>query len=135
MRQTIRLTESELRQMINESINEAMMEEGWGNQFMQGAKSFFGKGDMGARNQNNQKVRSGDGGFNFGKRWNAAKTNFKSQGVVDNANDFITTMKQFMQNAGLTVSNTIGELWGYLDGQVKGKAVQSGSRAQNAIYR
>ena len=135
MRQTIRLTESELKDLIEMSINEAMQEEGLGDQLRQGAKSFFGRGSMGAKNQANQKIRSGNAGFNFKKRWDAAKTNFNSQRTIDNANDFIEQLKAKMQQAGLTVSNTIGELWGYLDGQVKGKATQRGSNAQNRIYR
>lgn len=135
MRRTIRLTESELRDMIEMSINEAMQDEGFGNQLMQGAKSFFGRGDMGKKNYNNRVTRSGNGGFNFGKRWDAAKQNFKSQGTIDNANDFIATLKNYMQKAGLGVSNQIGELWGYLDSQVKGQAAKSGSMAQNAIYK
>jgi hypothetical protein len=135
MRRTIRLTESELRDMIEMSINEAMQDEGFGNQLMQGAKSFFGRGDMGKKNYNNRVTRSGNGGFNFGKRWDAAKQNFKSQGTIDNANDFIATLKNYMQKAGLGVSNQIGELWGYLDSQVKGQATRRGSMAQNAIYK
>lgn len=135
MKQTVRLTESELRDMIEMSINEALQDEGLGNQLMQGAKSFFGRGDMGKKNNNNRVTRSGNGGLNLGKRWNAAKQNFKSQGTIDSANDFIATLKNYMQEAGLGVSNKIGELWGYLDGQVKGKAAKSGSMAQNAIYK
>lgn len=135
MKQTIRLTESQLSEMIQQSINEALEDEGFGNQLMQGAKSFFGRGDMGKKNYNNRVTRSGNGGFNLGKRWNAAKQNFKSQGTIDNANGFIATLKKYMQEAGLGVSNKIGELWGYLDAQVKGKAAKSGSMAQNAIYK
>jgi hypothetical protein len=135
MKKTVRLTESEFRAMVEETINEALQDEGFGNQLMQGAKSFFGKGDMGKKNYNNRVTRSGNGGLNLGKRWDAAKQNFKSQGTIDNANDFIATLKNYMQKAGLGVSNKIGELWGYLDSQVKGKAAKSGSMAQNAIYK
>ena len=56
MKQTIRLTESELRGMIEMSINEALQDEGLGNQLMQGAKSFFGRGDMGKKNYNNRRA-------------------------------------------------------------------------------
>ena len=134
MKQTIRLTESELRDMIEMSINEAMQDEGFLDQVTQGAKSFFGKGDMGAKSRTSKSLRSGDGGMNLGKRWNAAKENFKSQGVLDKNNDTINWLKSFMQNNGLTVSNTIGELWGKLD-QQKAMAAKRGSNAQNAIYR
>ena len=134
MRQTVRLTESELREMIEMSINEALQDEGLGNQLMQGAKSFFGRGDMGKKSYTSKTLRSGDGGTNFGKRWNAAKENFKSQGVLDKNNELINWLKSFMQNNGLTVSNTIGELWGKLDHQ-KAMATKRGSNAQNAIYR
>ena len=135
MKQTVRLTESELRAMIEETINEALQDEGLGNQLMQGAKSFFGRGDMGKKNYHNRVTRSGNGGLNLGKRWDAAKQNFKSQGTIDSANDFIATMKKYMQDAGLSVSNKIGELWGYLDSRVKSNAAKSGSMAQNAIYK
>ena len=135
MKQTVRLTESELRAMIEETINEALEDEGLGNQLMQGAKSFFGRGNMGKNNYNNRRIRSGNGGLNIGKRWDAAKQNFKSQGTIDSANDFIATMKKYMQDAGLSVSNKIGELWGYLDSRVKSNAAKSGSMAQNAIYK
>lgn len=135
MRKTVRLTESEFRAMVEQTVNEALQDEGFGNQLMQGAKSFFGRGDMGKKNYNNRVTRSGNGGLNLGKRWNAAKQNFKSQGTIDNANDFITTLKNYMQEAGLGVSNKIGELWGYLDSRVKSKAARSGSMAQNAIYK
>lgn len=135
MKKTVRLTESEFRAMVEQTVNEALQDEGFGNQLMQGAKSFFGRGDMGKKNYNNRVTRSGNGGLNLGKRWNAAKQNFKSQGTIDNANDFITTLKNYMQEAGLGVSNKIGELWGYLDSRVKSKAARSGSMAQNAIYK
>ena len=121
--------------MIEETINEALEDEGLGNQLMQGAKSFFGRGNMGKNNYNNRRIRSGNGGLNIGKRWDAAKQNFKSQGTIDSANDFIATMKKYMQDAGLSVSNKIGELWGYLDSRVKSNAAKSGSMAQNAIYK
>ena len=134
MKQTIRLTESELRQMIEESINETMQDEGFLDQMTQGAKSFFGKGDMGKKSRTSKSLRSGDGGMNLGKRWNAAKENFKSQGVLDKNNEMIKWLKSFIQNNGLTVSNTIGELWGKLDNQ-KAMATKRGSNAQNAIYR
>lgn len=135
MRKTVRLTESEFRAMVEQTVNEALQDEGFGNQLMQGAKSFFGRGDMGKKNYNNRVTRSGNGGLNLGKRWDAAKQNFKSQGTIDNANEFIATLKNYMQEAGLGVSNKIGELWGYLDSRVKSKAARSGSMAQNAIYK
>ena len=134
MRQTIRLTESELREMIEESINEAMMDEGRWNQLKQGAKSLIGKGDMGSRNFYNRRTRSGNGGLNIGKRINAAVQNYKSQGVLDKNNEMIEWLKQFMQETGLTIKNSIGELWGKLDHQ-KAMATKSGSDAQNAIYK
>lgn len=42
MRQTIRLTESELREMIEMSINEAMQDEGFFGNIGRGLKSAFG---------------------------------------------------------------------------------------------
>ena len=53
--------------MIEESINEAMEEEGRGKQLWQGAKSFFGKGDMGAKSYTSKSLRSGNGGIRGGK--------------------------------------------------------------------
>lgn len=135
MKQTVRLTEAEFRAMVQETINEALQDEDFKNQAIQGVKSFFGKGEMGKKNSTNRKIRSGNGGLNLKQRWEAAKQNFKSQGTIDSANDFIATMKKYMADAGLNVSNKLGELLGYLDFDVKSRAAQSGSRAQNAIYK
>ena len=134
MRQTIRLTESELRQMIEESINDAMLEEGFKDQLVQGAKSFFGKGNMGDKNQNNQRTRSGNGGMNLGKRWTAAKENFKSQGVIDNANEIVNNLQKLVDSGICTWDSTLGEVWGAMN-QNKAQATLRGSRAQNKIYK
>ena len=44
MTQKIRLTESELYNMIAEQVNEALQNEDFWNQVIQGTKSFFGNG-------------------------------------------------------------------------------------------
>lgn len=134
MKQTIRLTESELRQMIEESINEAMQDEGLWNQLKQGTKAAFGKGDMGARNQTNQKVRSGNGGLNLGQRAKAFKTNFQSQGVIDNANEIVDGLQKLVDSGVATWQSTLGEVWGQMN-QQKAQATRRGSSAQNAIYK
>jgi len=133
MRQTIRLTEGELRYMIQESINEAMEEGRW-NQFKQGAKAFFGKGDQGSQNIANQYDRSFNGGMNLGKRWNAAKTNYQTQGVIDNADEIIQPLRQMVQNGEISNKTTVGQLFQML-GSRKGGATTKGSAAMNRIYR
>lgn len=134
MKQTIRLTESELREMIEMSINEAMEEEGLGDQLWQGAKSFFGKGDMGAKNYNNRKVRSGNAGWNLGQRAKAFKTNFQSQGKIDNANEVVNMLQKLVDSGVCTWQSTLGEVWGQMN-QQKAQATKRGSNAQNAIYK
>lgn len=134
MKQTISLTESELRQMIEESINEAMQNEGLWKQLKQGTKAAFGKGDMGVKNQNNQRVRSGNGGLNLGKRVDAFKQNFKSQGVIDNANEIVNGLQKLVDSGVCTWQSTLGEVWGAMN-QQKAQATRKGSSAQNAIYK
>lgn len=134
MRQTIRLTESELRNMIEQSINEAMEDEGFGNQLWQGAKSFFGKGNQGAGNEKNAYTRSFNGGLNLGKRWNAAKTNFQTQGVIDNADAIIGPLKQLVQSGQINGKMTVAQVLQML-GRQKGTATNRGSAAMNRIYK
>lgn len=62
MRQTIRLTESELRQMIEESINDAMLEEGFFGNIGRGIKNAFG-GDAQKIGQGAQRAAQKVGNF------------------------------------------------------------------------
>ena len=134
MKQTIRLTESELKQMIEESINEAMVDEGLWNQLKQGTMAAFGKGDMGSKNYYNRQTRSGNGGLNLGQRANAFKQNFKSQGVIDNANEIVNYLQKLVDSGVCTWQSTLGEVWGAMN-QQKAQATRKGSSAQNAIYK
>lgn len=134
MKQTIRLTESELRNMIEASINEAIQDEGKTNQFLQGVKSFFGKGNQGKQNIQNDYYRSTGGGLNLKKRWDAAKTNYKTQGVIDNVDAIKNPLSQMIQDGTITTQTTIGQLFQLL-GRQKGTATNQGSQAMNRIYK
>lgn len=133
-KKTIKLTESELNNIIQDCINEAIMDEGLGDQLWQGTKSFFGKGDMGSKNYQNRMTRSRNGRFNLGKRWNAAKTNFQSQGTIDNANEIVGVLQKLIDSGICTWETTLGEVWGKMN-QQKAQATRRGSSSQNAIYK
>lgn len=92
MRQTIRLTESDLRAMVQETINEALQDEGfWGN-LTAGAKNAFG-GDA---------SRIGNSARNMGRTFKQGFQTVKNtansavQGVQNAANN----MAQGMQKRG-----------------------------------
>ena len=90
--QKIRLTESELYNMIAEQVNEALQDEGFWNQLKQGTKSFFGNGyradndyrnttaDRQSRGEHTANFLNGSTPMNLKGRWNAAKTGFQQQG-------------------------------------------------------
>ena len=134
MKQTITLTESQLRQIINESINEALEDEGLGQQIWQGMKSAVGMGDMGKKNYQNRVIRSKGSDLNFKNRYNAFKTNFSSQREIDKANDVVNYLKNLIDKGYCNWQSTLGEVWGKMN-QIKAQATRRGSRAQNDIYK
>lgn len=109
MKQTIRLTEANLRNMIQEAVEDAInngeLDEGFWNQLKTGANTFM----------NNDK---GSGrGFvdNMKTKWNAAKKNYQTQGQIDQMDNLKSEMQnvqsklQQMLNSGLLTPQTTVE--------------------------
>lgn len=102
-KQIVRLTESELNQIIEESvkviINENMEDEGFWNNLKTGAKTFVGKS-------------SGDKGLNLKQRWANAKKNFNTQGEYDDLKDLLTKMRELVNKKQLDPNKTVAQLLG-----------------------
>lgn len=144
----IKLTESELKEQIAKCITEALEDEGLMNQLKQGAKSFFGNG-YGKNNPNNFRNTidnrrdrgehtanklNGTTPLNLKGRWNAAKTGYKEQGNVDNANEVISLLKGLINNGTVTPEMTVRELINKMTGN-RLSAQKRTSKANNEIYR
>lgn len=99
MKQTIRLTESELREMIEMSINEAMQDEGWFGDKLNQAKSAAGT------------MFNKEGG-NFGQRINNAKKNWSAQGELNNIGNLRKQLEDLVDNRGIDPNTTIAQLIG-----------------------
>ena len=99
MKQTIRLTESELRDMIQQSINEAMQDEGWFGDKLNQAKSAAGT------------MFNKEGG-NFGQRINNAKKNWSAQGELNNIGNLRKQLEDLVDNRGIDPNTTIAQLIG-----------------------
>lgn len=147
MKQTIRLTESELRGMIEESVRqmiaEGEMEEGFFGNLKAGVQSAFGRGQG---SEQAKADRAGKrGGLNLGKRWNAAKEGYKQQGVIDNLDNIKKTLEDLIFKGKLDTNMTLGEFlsdnsqWRKYHQQslksLRTGAVSAASSAQNDIYR
>ena len=154
----MRLTESDLNRIVRESVysvlNENEEDEGMWNQLKQGAKSFFGNGmrnkgdyrntvaDRQERGEWTANKLNGQTPMNFKKRWNAAKTGYKQQGNIDNADKILETLNSLESMVGVSLGKlgqdinkmTIGQLKSYL-GRAKGTARGRVSNANNAIYK
>ena len=111
MKQTVRLTESELRAMIQETINEAMEDEGlWGGISTLGSK-FGNKASRVAQNTGNA----------IGNAWD------KTKQTVGNAyNNAVDNVKQGYQNAKKTYQAGSAN-------QDAQKAIQNAVRALNDL--
>ena len=111
MKQTVRLTESELRAMIQETINEAMEDEGlWGGISALGSK-FGNKASRVAQNTGNA----------IGNAWD------KTKQTVGNAyNNAVDNVKQGYQNAKKTYQAGSAN-------QDAQKAIQNAVRALNDL--
>lgn len=145
MKQTIRLTESQIRSMIEESVKkmiaEGEVDEAFWNQLKQGAKSAFGKG---VGSEKSMAMRQ-NGGFNVGKRWNAAKQGFKSQGQVDEIDRVAGYLQKLVDAGKVSPDQTVGQLLSMPGGsnkfqkgslgQMRSQANAAASKAQNDIYR
>lgn len=126
---TVKITESDLRKMILESIHDALvnedMDEGLWNQFKTGAKTF---------------AQKGAGDTSLRGRWDSAKRNFQTQGKIDSMDNLKAdmlkvkeTLQQMLDNGILTPNTTVEQI---LSNQTKFNSF-SGKRAnlQGQMYR
>lgn len=128
MRTRIRLTESQLNDIIRESVynvlNEEDMEEGWlSNKFKQGKqalKTAFQDGDE----------------MSIRDRWNNAKKNWSNQGELNNLNDLIQSISEFVDNGEIDPQTTIAQLIGgkYNHGRF-GRLTGKAANRRNQIAR
>ena len=99
MKQTIRLTESELRGMIEMSINEAMQDENWVadkiNQGKSAVKTMFNK----------------EGG-DFGQRIKNAKKNWTAQGELNDIGNLRKQLEDLVDKRAINPNTTIAQLIG-----------------------
>lgn len=151
MKQTIRLTESELRQIIEESINEAMQDEGfWGN-LGSGIKNAFG-GDAQRIGQSAQRAAQavGRGAQKVGQavqqgaqnvqqgaqnRWDAAKAGYKASQNNDKIDRIIKDLTE-LQSSGVLHGNAMTQAINVLMKnlkQAKGRNNSTASAYRNAI--
>ncbi len=162
MKQTIRLTESELRQIIEESINEAMQDEGfWGN-LGSGIKNAFG-GDAQRIGQSAQRAAQavGRGAQKVGKavqqgaqrvgqavqqgaqnvqqgaqnRWDAAKAGYKASQNNDKIDRIMKDLTE-LQSSGVLHGNAMTQAINVLMRnlkQAKGRNNSTASAYRNAI--
>ena len=99
----IRLTESQLHDIIRESVinvlNEDEMEEGWlgdkWNQVKSAAGTAFQSGDMSMKN-----------------RWNSAKKNWNTQGDLNGINNLQQQLTQMLDARQITPQTTVAQLVG-----------------------
>ena len=128
MKTRIRLTESQLNELIRESVynvlNEEDMEEGWlSNKFKQGKqalKTAFQDGDE----------------MSIRDRWNNAKKNWSNQGELNNLNDLIQSISEFVDNGEIDPQTTIAQLIGgkYNHGRF-GRITGKAANRRNQIAR
>lgn len=97
MRKTVRLTESEFRAMVEQTVNEALQDEGLWNNIKTGAKTFVSN------------TNKGDG---IKGRFQNAKKNYKLQGEYDNMQNLIKQLSQFIDAGQIDPNTTIAQLVG-----------------------
>ena len=162
MKQTIRLTESELREMIEESINEAMMDEGFFGSIGRGLKNAFG-GEASRIGQGAQRAAQsigrgaqaagkavqrgaqavGRGAQAAGKavqqgaqtRWNAAKAGYQANQNNDKIDRIINDLADLQTSGvlhGKAMTNAINVLVTNLK-QAKGRNNSTASAYRNSI--
>lgn len=127
----IRLSESQLNQIIRESVQQALaasdqeqIEEGWLGDKWNQAKSAYG-----TATQSNDRMGLKD-------RFQAAKKNWQSQGQLNNINALIQQISQFVDSGEINPQMTIGQLIGgkYNKGRF-GKMTSIANNQRNQIKR
>lgn len=128
MKTRIRLTESQLNDLIRESVynvlNEEDMEEGWlNNKFKQGKQAL----KTAFQNSDEMSIRD---------RWNNAKKNWSNQGELNNLNDLIQSISEFVDNGEIDPQTTIAQLIGgkYNHGRF-GRMTGKAANRRNQIAR
>nr|DAX54020.1 MAG TPA: hypothetical protein [Caudoviricetes sp.] len=109
MKQVIRLTESDLQNIIEESVRRVMTEneedESWlGDKFRQGARaaqSFMGRGSDGSSMANAGETQPT---YNLRGRMNAAKNGWKEQGRMNGNNNNLEVLEDLAKRFGPDMS-------------------------------
>lgn len=128
MKTRIRLTESQLNDLIRESVynvlNEEDMEEGWlSNKYKQGKQAL----KTAFQDSDEMTIRD---------RWNNAKKNWSNQGELNNLNDLIQSISEFVDNGEIDPQTTIAQLIGgkYNHGRF-GRLTGKAANRRNQIAR
>lgn len=112
----IKISESELTEMIQESVMRVLNENVEEGKFLDGIRNFGRQLGAGVDTLFNKQ----SGGF--GDRIKAAGKNYKAQGKYNDLNTLITQIKEVMEfSAGrITPESTIGQLISYLNSRKGG---------------
>ena len=145
----IRLDEEQLKSIVLESVLSYLAEnnedEGLWNQIKQGAKSFMGNGYGKNKNYRNSVADNQAAGdhtanwlnkktpMNLKKRFNAAKSGFKEQGNIDNANEVRAMLQKLMKDGTIKLEMTVKQVMNKMMGN-RLSAQKRVSKANNAIY-
>lgn len=144
MKQTIRLTESELRSVIQDSVNEALQDEGFLQNVGRGMRNAFA-GDGQRVNQAANSVKNGipklgrgiknSGqalGNNINKRYQAAKAGYQT-GQNNDQLDKLSKLLTDLQNSGVLHGNATNKAVQTLMSQI-GKLRGGNNSKNNAWY-
>lgn len=145
----IRLDEEQLKSIVLESVLSYLAEnnedEGLWNQIKQGVKSFMGNGYGKNKNYRNSVADNQAAGdhtanwlnkktpMNLKKRFNAAKSGFKEQGNIDNANEVRAMLQKLMKDGTIKPEMTVKQVMNKMMGN-RLSAQKRVSKANNAIY-
>lgn len=103
MAQKIKLTESRLREMISEAIEEALKEdsvdEGWLGDKWNQVKSAY-----------NTVANNTDSGKGFTDKIAAARKNWNSQGELNDMSNLVAQLKQFIANRSIQPTDTVAQV-------------------------
>lgn len=110
MTRIIKLTESDLHQIVHNSVKKALAEnmenEGLWNNLKAGAQALMGNkpNGMTSKPSNSMSSTQQSNGLNLGKRFRAAKTSFKQQGEYDDKMGKIEMLKALANKYGMNAT-------------------------------